>query len=318
MSFLSLLAASCILCATTMAHEQTTLSTETNICSAVYERPKEYAFLEPVGFSGNDLRNYFKETYDHPLYPTILPKYFGHMCDLLDYSKGLSEPLDYIDSVFHLFNQKLKDCSWVNPFAFASLLRNLPDLVGTYYQKHEDRTLRAFKETLHSALLYRFNELKTDPQFFINSLADELLEASQEAHDMYALQTTTTRFLEHGLNKLIFNPHDDILNWNIFKELCKQLEILHDFAIIPDLKTLNELAWSLVCSFCTSLNYIGKDLPLSFYVTTKQELESQTLLLLELPEQEEAIATKKNRLQKALFDGEIQARAHEQGITILN
>lgn len=273
-------------------------------------------FFNPVSFTNEGLRTFFKEVYDHRLYKEFLPATFVHMGDFLEYSKGLTEPYDYVESVFSIFNQKIKDCLWINPFSLLSLLRTLPDSIGELYKNPEEKIKHAIRRCLHSSLLYRFQDLKVDPQFFITSVAEEIFDETQKLHEVYSLQTTTARFLENTLNKLVFNPHDETMAWEVYKELGYQLEVLCDLGIVQDLRTLNDLYWSLVCRFCYFIETTGTQMSAQCYATIKKDLASTSFLFLDLEEQEAAMITKRERLTKTLVEAEIKVRAIEQGLLI--
>ena len=62
------------------------------------------------------------------------------------------------------------------------------------------------------------------------------------------------------------------------------------------------------------MDITSNDLPKEFYEKLKYSIASQSLVFLEMDEQEQGLETKAERLMRALIEGEAKARAREAGI----
>ncbi|MFA6066799.1 MAG: hypothetical protein WC707_06480 [Candidatus Babeliaceae bacterium] len=276
------------------------------------------SFLKPVKFTQPGVRCFFKHTFNQTSYSEhFLPACFLHCLDFLEFGVQLDQPNGFLESSLDIFHQKLKESQWVNPFALHIMLKEFPRLFEPITKNYKEAQKELIKKIIKHALLTRFTELKQDPSGFIDNLADEIMvttHGSDGEPTVQQLQWCIVRFIESGLNKLIWDPRDQLETWENVKTLGSCLDALYDSAIIPDTKMLNQCYWSLIYRYCYFIESTGPALSLETYSAIQQDLTNASLAFLYLEEQEDFITTKVDRLHKALVEGELKARAHASGI----
>ncbi len=278
-----------------------------------------------ITFSQEGLHVFFKRTFNRDLYGnSLLPLTFIHVIDFLEYGRTIKNPRSFAVSVLDIFLTRFKRAQWANAYAILQLLENLPRLLGPLcgepvdsldYLKHQ----KAVKEYLYAALLTGFGELKKNPDAFLDKVSYDItaLIAEPKLDDeasIHELHHVTVRFLESILDKLIFDLREQEYVWKTVKLIAEHLELLLGAHILPDVKTLNQLYWSLLERFCYALETMGSLVSHDTYQAIKNDLAQPSIPLLLLEEQEDFLTPKLTRLKKAITDGEIKARAREHGI----
>ena len=274
------------------------------------------SFLKPIKFTRSGMRCFFKHRFNHSIYAKdFLACCFDDLDSFLERAKDIPHPRSYCESVIDIFHQRLKESSWVNPYAFFLLLERLPEHLGSLCEENLLASQAAIARCLRNALLNRFNELKQTPDTFITDVSQEIFmitQSSDEEISVRELQHCVRRFLECSLNKIIWDPREGLEAWECFKAIADSLETLRNYGIVTDTKALNHLYWSLLYRYCYFIECAGSEVSAESYKTMQEELSLLTWLSLE--EQEDFILTKKERLKKALAEGEIKARARAHGI----
>lgn len=277
----------------------------------------ERDFFMPVRFTSSGIHSFIKHTYNRSDYgQEFLPNSFSHLIQFLEHGNNTNQSKSFVKSVFRLFNQKLKNASYVNAYACADLLKQLPDLLlPTFAPK---RSPRNFKETinelLYSTFISRFKIFKKQPDIVLDELTEEIInvagnEFEIEEHVTVAqLRQVIMRFLEGTLNKLIWSPEDHQEIWKSILTISHQLHKLGEYNILDDTDDLDDLTWSLVYRFGFFLELTGQDLPVEFYTRVKQDIIDQPFLLLELEEQEKFITPKAEYLMRSLLEQEAKVR----------
>ena len=271
-------------------------------------------FMQPVTLTQEGIGHFFR-CYNHPLFTSrILPVCFLNVTDLLSYTKDQSDPYGYACTVIGLFHQRFKDCKWSNPYALAQLLEQLPTLIGPLFKEDEKELLFTyFKEQLYSP-----NGIHVDEQdcvHFIEQLSNNTHEyLLQTVLAASYLQQVTIRFIESIMDKLVWDPRDDIQTWESFKTIGHHLEHLSSEHIISDHDTLNHLFWSLVYRFCYFLELAGSALSFECYSTMQKDLNQHTISFIQQPEKEQMIRTKISTLAHALRLGSAQSLAYARNI----
>ncbi len=242
------------------------------------------------------------------LYARIfLPSCFDHMIDFLEFGKTLPQRNEFDAEVFHLFHQKLKQTSWVNAFAFVRLLDKLPTLVEPN-NIHLATVKEKIKKTVYVNLEQKFDQLKENPELFLNTLADELLAITVETVDTQELYTIVLRFLEQACDKLIWTPEDREVTWECLNLIGTQLEYLLQVGLIPTVKKLNALYWSLISRYAYFVENSSRELGLATIETLQKSLQIETPSWLLIPEAENTLRTKKAYLETLLFEADFELR----------
>jgi hypothetical protein len=286
---------------------------------------KEYIYdnnlnlYAPIQFTSVGIQSFLQNTFNNSLYPEVLSNNFSHLVQFFEQAKRTKQQRAYIKSVLRLFTNKLKSTSYVNTYAFEALLEQLPGLLNEYFITFKLNELDAVQSTinelLYSSFLSKFGILKENPQLFFDSLSQEITNTLNNKYVFIneisadELRKTVIVFMELSLNKLIWSPQEQIQTWESVKRIGNHLEALAESNIIADIDDLNDLFITLIERYCFFLDIMQEELTIDFYEKIKSDLALHTFSFLELEESEEFIETKKQRLIRALAQGEAKARS---------
>lgn len=277
-------------------------------------------FAQPITLNPEGITKFLRHTYNHTDYGLeFLPNNFSHLLQFLHKGKESHQKRAYVQSVFRLFGNKLKSSSYVNAYAFSTALEKLPPLIADYFSPTKTgKDLLAMQtqinEMLYSRFLSQFKSFKDNPNDFLNTLSQDIvtnidqqeLPLPLDPTDVEELRKTTLMFLEVGLGKLIWNPEDKEATWLSAKNIAKDLSTLFEQKIIVDQDDLNDLFRTLIERYCFFLDLTGTDLPLEYFARVKQDIKSNTLVFLDLAEEED-IESKGERLLRSLNQAEHRA-----------
>ncbi len=281
----------------------------------------------PIIFTNNGIQNFFKQTYSHPRYAQeILAHDFSHMLQFLHYGKKMGQKRAYAKSVLRLFTNKLKSTPFLNGYAFLQMLQQLPPLLGDYFIVFKlddlDPAKSAINDLLHSTFINQFDSFKEDPKIFFNSLSAQIVESLNSRYqfieDVSAdeLRKSLILLIEIGLSKLVWAPQEEVETWELCKKIGNEVATLIDLNIVADPDDLNDLYISLIERYCYFLDIANNDLSIDFFDKVKHSIFSDSLLMLDMEEQEVGIETKAERLMRALSEGEAKVRAREMGLLV--
>lgn len=270
-------------------------------------------FLSPVTFTQNGFATFFTHQYNTRRYAhEFLPCCFVHVLDFVSHARTTPAPQEFAIAAFDLFHQRLKDSTWVNPYALIMLLEHLPDSL-TSLCTAPDR-YASYRQILHDALLYEFGTLQEDPQTFLDTTAQKLCEQEEDMQTARQLQERATRFIESALDKLVWSPNEQIATWHTCCTIGRTLETLYQRSIIPDDTQLNHLLWSLVYRFSYFLEYAGHYISEETYTQIRKELEEENTHFLDYEELESYITDKRTYVLDTLARGYARSRARREGI----
>lgn len=152
-----------------------------------------YSLAKPITFTRSNIETFLKDTFNHPWYGThCLPANFMHISDLLSYIDRVKNPRDFALSIFNLFHSRLKESQWVNPYALAQIIDVIIKQCEPLCAITKNTTRAAIKKTLYQAMLSRFHELKTDPEFFMTSVADEIITVVERGNKNQPMNCKTS------------------------------------------------------------------------------------------------------------------------------
>ena len=258
-------------------------------------------YLQPVTLTDEGIKKLYLYM-NHPLYTErFLPRCFLHVIDLLSYVPGQEHPYEYIKSFMSIFQQKIKQCTWINPFAFIHFLEKLPELVreplAMISLEHEEESLQ---EYFYDQLLHHSEEWNTDPRGFSLTLAQEVSAYIEESVQRYSLRVLITRFIESCIDKLIWSYLDGEYTWKTCKSIGHHIETLYNNGTIPDIETAQQLLWSLVSRFCYYLELSAPMLPLELYQAISSDIAEKKVSWLQYPENDAHLTPKVTYLQHAV------------------
>jgi len=280
----------------------------------------------PVRFTGTGIQKFFCQVYNNPSYGTeFLPNDFSHLLQFLQHGVDTKQDETYAQSVFKLFNNKLKSASYVNAYVFSDLIAPLENLLKEYFVETKPKTTMELKvavnDVLYSSFLSQFDFFKRNPKSFFDGLSNEILlslnhelDGAKREFQKEQLRQTVIRFFEHCVSKLVWSPEEPNDIWKIIKTVSTSLAHLMEDGIIENVDHLDDLLWSLTHRLCFFIDLLGADLPVAFYQNIKQDLIRKTPILCKLKEQEQLMKSKTDHIMQAVVAGEARARAREIGI----
>lgn len=280
-------------------------------------------FCTPIKFTRSGVRCFLKHVLNRAEYcQDYYPHSFSHVIEFIEYGNKTEQDLEYIISTLRLFNNKLKGARFVTANAYSAFLDQLPTVIAPYCKPKETSVWQNIQHTIKSILynsfLTRFSYFKEEPDTFLTDISQQITDAvSQElvqdrvSHEQF--QQTLVRFLENGLNKVVWCPMGEENVWKSVKQISNQLNTLYEQEIINE-DELDDLYKSLLEQFCHFLDLCGSDLPLEVINQIKEDIEAGQLNFLELEEQEEYIETKSDCLTRAVLQTEAKAFARGYGL----
>lgn len=260
----------------------------------------------------------------------VLPNDFSHFNQFLIYGQNVRNRQEYGRSVFGIFTKIMGGSQYVNAYAFSHMLEALPQTLKPYFKAYKagqaealdahlnGDTLDRFKESVNNALYVQFSSqfdfFKSSPELFLSELAQHITDLAEQEINTERMRTATKRFLEMGLNKLVWHPEEHDKIWPSIKKITGQLAALMEHNILDDANDLDELYWTTIHRFNYFLDLVGTNMPISFYEDIKRDLQDSQLPLLTLEEQDICIQTKKECLLYGLLQAEAKTRAFQHGI----
>ena len=257
----------------------------------------------------------------------ILPNNFGYVSQLLRYGASTKQSPEYAQNVLSLFSKLLKGSEYVNSYVFSDLIKDMPDLLKHYFNSYQiesagtlllasdldmlERLERTVSHLVFNKFTQDFDICKKNPRQFLDDLSKQLVMATTQEVNMELLRQILIRFLEVGLNKLVWSPKEADKSWESVKTISHQLASLMEYNIINDLNDLDELYWSLLHRYRYFIELHSTDLSLSFYQNLKSEIMSKKLMLLELEEQETFIESKASCLLHTVLAQEAKKRMYD-------
>jgi hypothetical protein len=275
-------------------------------------------FLQPVEFSRHGINTFFTTIFNSTLYTErFLGSCFIHIVDFLDHGKNNAKPYSYFESVFNLFHHRLKESTWVNPYATLIFLDQLPEYIETMPNDYNQKLTASFKKELETILNDRAFLLKDRSDQFYQETAERMvttLKAIERNGCLKDVQRSITLFLESALSKIIWNPQEQADIWKSITLIAQKCEQLQIYGCLGNTDDVNRLLWSLLYRFGYFIECAGGNLPLEFYQNIRDELQKEKPSFLTLEESEEWLVKKEKYLESVLMKGEIKAHAYKQGI----
>jgi hypothetical protein len=272
-------------------------------------------FAAPVVFSAAGIKDFFWERFNSHAYTAeFLPHCFLHVEDFLHHSFKSKYQRSMALVTLDLFHQRLKECRHTNPFALSLLIKQLPVFLGSFCRDETDIYKKRTSELIYKALDEHFEELKANPQLFIDNLAHEIVETIVNPGEPTAqeISNMTVRFIESALDKAMWDPRDQEYTWELVKLIAEQLGTLHTANVIMYEKDLNHMMWSLISRYAYFIELSGPELSLTCYQHIRDDIENCAIkapfLLLE--ELDEHSITKRDRLMEIVLAGEVSLRVN--------
>jgi hypothetical protein len=279
----------------------------------------------PVSFSPAGVNNFLKHVYNKSEYAAeFLPNNFSHFIQFLDNGKKTNQPREYPRAVLKLFGKKLKASGYVNAYAYAGMLEKLPSLTKHYLE--EKSSLSKLKDlisgVIHDTFLTKLSLCKQEPDKFLNDLSQDILHTIETENfvedkvSIEQLRQSIIRFIELGLNKLVWSPEDAANIWPSVKSLGSHIDALASCGIVNNDDDLDDLYWSLITRFGFFVELMGPELPESFFQSIKDDMANQELAFLQLDEHEKHVESKTQCLRRIITQAQAKVLARSKGIVV--
>ena len=277
-----------------------------------YQLPYSVSFAESV-FAGG-MNHFLKNVFSNPLYAQdFFPNNLFHIIELLQYGTKTGKDKKYVKSIFYLFSNKMKACSYINAYSFSGMLPQMSILLEPYMAIETSRSVESLKDIIFEMQYHTFKtqfpEFKLNPDSFLTNLSQEIADAAE-------LRKVITVFLEISLNKLIWSPEDQFESWQNTKIIADYLVELYRKNMLMTIEDLDSLFITLLERYCFFLDIAGTHLEVATYEKIKDDIHNNYTPLLDLEEQEQYIESKMQRFMRCLIEQEAKARAKELGIVI--
>lgn len=253
---------------------------------------------EPVSFTSSGIESFFKFRYNHPKYASeYIPNSFNDLIQFLEYAQANNQNKKFVNTVFKIFQQKIKSAEYININEFTKFLKILPNLIAHYFIINKNEQENEIKEILYNEFLNNYQSFREDPNKFLEDLSKKICSSVLNKNktddvSLIELQNTIIRFLETTLSKILWSTESNF--WVDYKELNQNIFELKN--LFKDSNDINDL----ICSANARLNYfidlIGSEIPQDLYENAINEIESDQLPWLAIEEYDELINPKKNEL----------------------
>ena len=256
---------------------------------------------------------FLKEVFNHNKYADYLSDSWQHIFEFLDHINRTTKDKVHVKSVLRIFSNKFKQAQCMNAYTIERSLPELLKLLEPHFIVKSEHSLGSLKDILfeiqYQSFKANFPEFKLNPDAFLGNLSQDLEHAAE-------LRRLITVFLEISLNKLIWSPEDQYHTWQSVKTISEHLTSFYQRTIITDLEDLNSLCITLLERYCYFLDVTSAHLNVSTISKIRKDIENSEIVMLDLPEQESVLKTKKERLMEHLMDLEARARARETGMVL--
>ena len=262
-------------------------------------------FCKPITFTPDGISYYFKYVYNHPEYINYLPYSLSHMIQFLEYGLKSGQTEVFAASVIKMFMQKIKAVSYVEAEAFAEFLPKLTQAMKPYLEKKEANFLHemqiVLKEKMTNIFSKYFSYFQKNPDAFMTSLAEQIAKqtnqsVTQQHIEVEHLKKDVLRFLELSANKLVWSSKDDIQVWYTCNRLAHECQVCLEQKVLPNQDAIDDLCWSFIHRFCYFVELSAGSLSKDFYAQVLHDLQTKSLVLTSLEEQEDLMTSKKSHL----------------------
>lgn len=271
-------------------------------------------FLSEIEFTHTGIKTFFTQNFNRKEYGRdFLPHNFCHLTQFLRYGTQMNQPPEFFEGVIRLFNQKVKASPFVNSEALEKMLaQTTPYLEQMLPQQDKQSFWKDIKKTLWTTFQNKFSFLQQNPMGFFEDISDEIIQKVQiHVSSPEKLRGSTLRFVEGGVDKLVWSPYDQLETWKSFKNIGNSLTHLYEKNIITDQYDVNELYWGLVERYCYFLELTGPLLSKETIQEIHKDIMSQKIAWLNTEEQEEGLEKKHERLAQALIETQAKKQFSE-------
>lgn len=253
--------------------------------------------LRPIECSHKGIKDFFVTTYNNSAYKDFLPACLIHILDLVEHAHANCNDINFLQQIFVVFTQKLKESQWVNPYALIYFLERIqPYLIDMYmseknisYEQSENFLLNAIEKD--KELIYK------DPAGFVKKYNSNLVNLiSENSCSTYNAKYSFVNLLDHLCDRVVFDHMEGLDAWSCFLHLLSALEVLYNSSLLYDEISYQRILWAL----CTRFNYCielhHQNISDQMYEKILLDLESAIIPSFEIAEIEPLIFAKREWL----------------------
>ena len=258
--------------------------------------------LQPIECNHFGIKNFFKNTYNHPYYKDFFPTCFMHVLDLLSHAHANCNEIAFVEQIFLVFNQKLKECTWINPYALIYFIERSQPYLFDIYAAEKNTCEQEASKILVKALKEDFELAQSSPELFVqkyihtvqNHLYYSICE-QQEMKQSFAL------FIEQSIDRIIFDITEGKDSWDCFIHLASCVHNLYQGSLIYNEAAFQRILWSLCNRFCYCLELIYLQIPNEIYEYILKDFSDFEKMPALLTNEIEALMISKNEWMKELI-----------------
>lgn len=278
-------------------------------------------YLEKPRFTKIGLADFFKFQFNTALYAQFLPRSFIHLADFLDYANTTKKPASFVIKVFNIFDQRIKECSWVNSYALLALMEEFLVRLPQYCEaSDEEERAMQIKNELHKMYEKHKDSILNDkPEAFFEHASkaiDTVIRPAQDAMDTLELQMRVSKFLENAIQKIIWSPSEQLEIWKSTCAIASKLHNLYTAGILPSLDDLNILTWTLIYRFSYFIDCAGSQLTTDLFKQMLEDTQLNKISVFSIEEQEHFLLPKKQFIEEIATRGQAKAAAAASGIYV--
>ena len=253
------------------------------------------SFLKPLEFNKKGVTHFFASVFNESEYvQDFLPYSLMHFSEFLSVAHKTADPYTYTKEITKLWTEKYKEVLFVSADTIITFLEELPRITKKKYLTTDAKEYKnSIKSSLYKAVLNKFSLLKSNPDLFFDTLADEIIDIPVASDHMIT-------FLESLLNKLLWAEEDKNHIFHMFVHIDTLLYNLYDKHNFIDEDGFYRLGNSLLCRLKYYIEIADGDLGLRFYELMSKSIEENTLHIFEVEEIEDGIVSRKDFLKNML------------------
>lgn len=276
----------------------------------------------PIRQTKQGVADFLRTTFNRPDYAQeVLAIDCSHVGQLLEYVHDTFKTRDHMRHTLRICMNKAKASSYINAHAFSVLLDEmtpyLEDLLIDADVTEFENSKGLIYELIFERFLNQFSSFQENHKLFLETLSADIVEKMYTQRSIDDISTDELRhaifnFSDVFASKLIWSPQDEVASWDLTVKIGDQIaEYVNQGILDEDMQ--HDLYMTLLERYCYFLDLVAQELPFTFFEKMRNQCTHQTILLLDLEEQEKCLETKRQRFMRALFAAEAKNRVYEKG-----
>lgn len=279
---------------------------------------------------------YIKNIYNDTNYAEVLSQNGTHIVDFLELVSELNLNVETTYVCLRLFYNKLKEAELIDDAMLLHIFPHLTKHLARFFAADDHHTLHFDAHTIQervtqaltSKLMGNLPEFQQNQYNIINPITQDILHIIKKEESNILdnvmkqegterLRNLIIRVLELILSKVVWNTQSPEGIWQSFLTITTHLQMLGDHNIINHMDDLDDMLWTATHRFCYFLDLTSQSLPISIYEEIEHDLQEELVFFLEVPEQDQEITTKKEKIKQALTKAKIKSYAfYEKGLLL--